>query len=179
MIQWTFGVTICFRLYCGVAFALFQMEKYDVSLKVYPWNTQAATFRLTELEDINEAAELADEILSRNKYVTLAYTVKARQAYSKGEFANLITYKNELLDRAPFQYVEYEEYCYMLINGINLYTKSGDSYSAEVCKKELIKVSQRLEEAEKKVSKLGKMIKDQPITELPENIQNYIGSIKN
>ena len=179
MIQWTFGVTICFCLYCGVAFALFQMEKYDVSLKVYPWNTQAATFRLTELEDINEAAELADEIQSRNKYVTLAYTVKARQAYSKGEFANLITYKNELLDRAPFQYVEYEEYCYMLINGINLYTKSGDSYSAEVCKKELIKVSQRLEEAEKKVSKLGKMIKDQPITELPENIQNNIGSIKN
>ena len=50
---------------------------------------------------------------------------------------------------------EYEEYCYMLINGISLYTKSGDTYSAEVCKKELIKVSQRLEQAEKRISKLN------------------------
>ncbi len=174
-----FGAVICFCLYVGTSLILFQTEKYDWVLKIYPWNTQAATYQLTKIDDINEAAELADEILLRNEFVTLAYTVKARQAYSKGDFANVIAYKNELLDRAPFQYEEYEEYCYMLINGISLYTKSGDTYSAEVCKKELIKVSQRLEQAEKRISKLGKRIKDQPITELPVNIQNYIGSIKN
>ena len=178
-IGWCFCVVICFCLYVGTSLTLFQVEKYDLVLKLYPWNTQAATYQLTKIDDINEAAELADEILLRNEFVTLAYTVKARQAYSKGDFANVIAYKNELLDRAPFQYEEYEEYCYMLINGISLYTKSGDTYSAEVCKKELIKVSQRLEQAEKRISKLGKMIKDQPITELPVNIQNYIGSIKN
>ena len=175
-IVWCFCVIICFCLYVGTSLILFQAEKYDWVLKIYPWNTQAATYQLTKIDDINKAAELADEILLRNEYVTLAYTVKARQAYSKGDFANVIAFKNELLDRAPFQY---EEYCYMLFTGINLYTKSGDSYSADICKKELIKVSQRLEQAEKKISKLGKMIKDQPITELPENIQNYIGSIKN
>lgn len=178
-IVWCFGVVICFCLYVGTSLILFQAEKYDWVLKIYPWDTQAATYQLTKIDDINKAAELADEIILRNGYVTLAYTVKARQAYSKGDFANVIAYKNELLDRAPFQYEEYEEYCYMLINGISLYTKSGDTYSAEVCKKELIKVSQRLEQAEKRISKLGKMIKDQPITELPVNIQNYIGSIKN
>lgn len=178
-IQWGFSVAICFCLYCGIALVLFQMEKYEASLKIYPWNTQAATQRLTEIEEIDEAAELADDILSRNEYVTLAYTVKARQAYSKGDFANVIAYKNKLLDKAPFQYIECEEYCYMLINGIALYTEAGDSYSAEICKKELLAVSERLKQAEEKLSNLGKMIKDQPVTELPEDIQNYIGSIKN
>ena len=178
-IVWCFGTVICLCLYVGTSHIFFQIEKYDWVLKIYPWNTQAATYQLTQIDDINEAAELADEILLRNEYVTLAYTVKARQAYSKGDFANVIAYKNELLERAPFQYEEYEEYCYMLINGIELYTKSGDTYSAEVCKRELVKVSKRLQQAEKRISKLGKRIKDQPTTELPVNIQNYIGSIKN
>lgn len=164
----------CLSLYCGISLVLAQAGKNEASLKLYPWNTQAQTNLLTQLEDINEAGEVADKILERNEYVTLAYSAKSRQAYSKGDFASVITYKNTLLEKAPFQYAEYEDYCYMLINGISLYTKARDIQSADICKKELLAIPGKLREAKERVSKLGTMIKDQPITELSEDINTYI-----
>lgn len=165
-------------IYCGVALVLCQVEKYELSLRLYPWNTQAATMYLAELEDIEEAGTVADKILNRNEYVTLAYSAKARQAYSNGDFGKMIQYKNELLKKAPYQYAEYEDYCYMLINGIQMYTNAGDLESANVCKQELLAVPDKLEEAKHKLSRLGKKIKDQPITELPQDISSYIDRLE-
>ena len=164
----------CISIYCGISLLLVQLGKHETALKLYPWNTQAQTTVLTEIKDTDEAGEVADRILARNEYVTLAYTIKARQAYAKGDFGNVITYKNMLLEKAPFQYEECEEYAYMLINGISLYTKAGDRQSADVCKEELLKLPKKLEKAEMRLSKLGKMIKDQPITQFPQDIENYI-----
>lgn len=167
---------MCF--YIGVSLALFQMEKYDHALKVYPWNTQVQVMMLTEIEDLEQADKIADSILERNEYVTLAYSIKSRSAYAKGDFGNVITYKNTLLEKAPFQYDEYEEYCYMLVNGISLYTKAGDMGSADLCKQELLAIPRKLAQAEQRISTLGKMIKDQPTTELPEDIKNYINRLE-
>lgn len=164
----------CISIYCGVSLFLTYMGKHKASLELYPWNTQAQTAVLTEFEDMEEAGEIADCILDRNEYVTLAYTIKARQAYAKGDFRNVITYKNMLLEKAPFQYEECEEYAYMLINGISLYTKAGDRQSADVCRKELLALSDRLEQTKTRLSVLGKMIKDQPTTQFPQDIENYI-----
>lgn len=164
----------CVCLYCGIANLLFYQGEYEASLKLYPWNTQAQTQRLIELDDLDEAGELADAILERNEFVTLAYSVKAREAYQQGDFGNVILYKNELIKRAPFQYEEYEEYAEMLLNGIRLYKQNGDNYSADICKKELIDLSEKLELSEKKVSVLGKKIKDHPKTEFPQQIQIQI-----
>lgn len=161
-------------LYCGISLVLAQTGNYAASLKLYPWNTQAQTNLLTQLEDIHEAGEVADHILARNEYVTLAYSAKSRQAYAEGDFENVITYKNTLLEKAPFQHAEYEDYCYMLMNGIALYTKAGDKQSADICKRELLAVPEKLEKAKERLSKLGKMIKDQPTTELSEDINTYI-----
>ena len=168
----------CICLYCGISLVLVRTGNYEAALKIYPWNTQAETYILTQLEDMDEAGTVADHILERNEYVTLAYSVKARQAYSKGDFGTLITYKNTLLEKALFQYDEVEEYCYMLINGISLYTKAGDASSAKVCQEELLAIPDRLRQAEERLSSLGKMIKDQPTTELPEDIQTYINRLE-
>lgn len=172
-------ILACMCIYMGSALALEASGNYSASLKVYPWNTIAATEYLKEVDDLETASTVADRILTRNGYVTIAQSVKSRQAYANGDFGNVIAYKNDLLNKAPYQYDEYEEYCRMLMNGIILYQKSGDKESAQICKDELMAIPSKLKQAEGKISKLGKMIKDQPVTELPNEIQTYIKQLEN
>ena len=158
----------------GIVSGLVQLGKNEVVHQIYPWHTQNEIQRLTKAEDVEEMNEIADGIIERNKYVSVAYSAKARYAYSIGDFGSLIQYKNLLFEQATFQYEEYEEYCYMLMNGIYLYQQAGDMESARVCMDELQMVQERLEKAEDKLSNLGRIIKDQPQTELPEDIVEYI-----
>lgn len=160
--------------YTAVVSGMAQLEKCETVHKIYPWHTQNEITRLMQTEDIQKADVIADAILERNEYVSIAYSAKARYAYAQGDFTNLIKYKNELFEKAPFQYDDYEEYCYMLINGIQLYAQSGDEASVTVCVKELQKTQERLEHLNDRLSERGRRIKDQPVTELPEEIQDYI-----
>lgn len=168
------AILIIVCLYFGTASALYQLGKNDVSHQLYSLNTQNEIVRLADEKDITEANKIADNILKHNKYVTLAYSTKARYYYNKGDFQKVISYKNQVFENAPFAYAEYEEYCYMLINGINLYHQAGDDYSESVCIEELINTKQKLESASEKRSKLGSKIQDQPETRLPQEIEEYI-----
>ena len=85
---------------------------------MYPWNTQNDIVAITSASSPEEMNKIADRILARNKYVTVAYSAKARYAYSKGDFANVIKYKKKAIDTAVFSYDEYEDFCYLLIKGI-------------------------------------------------------------
>ena len=65
------------------------------------------------------------------------------------------------------------------IYGIFLYSQNGDTYSAEVCADKLLSVYKKLEQLPEKLSKFGEMIEEQPNTQLPEDIINYIKELKN
>lgn len=173
-----FGGLGVVSLYLGLALTLYQINQYETSYKLYPGNTQAATVVLMRTDDLESANSIAERIIKRNEYVTLAYSVKARHAYSQGDFGSLIQYKNYIFETAPFAYEEYEEYCYMLLNGIGLYTKNGDMESAEICKQELIAVREKLNGLDDRLSNLGKQIKDQPQTKLPADIESYIEKLE-
>lgn len=173
-----FGVLGLLSLYLGLSLTLYQMSQYETSYKLYPGNTQTASVVLMRTDDLESANSIAERIIKRNEYVTLAYSVKARYAYSQGDFGSLIQYKNYIFETAPFAYEEYEEYCYMLLNGIGLYTKNGDMESADICKQELIAVREKLNGLANRLSDLGKMIKDQPQTKLPADIESYIEKLE-
>ena len=87
-------------------------------------------------------------------------------------------HKNIVFEKAPFQYSEYEEYCYMLINGIGLYRKAGDVASADVCEQELIRTYEKVMSLDDRLSGFGRKIKDQPVTELPEDIVRYVNALE-
>lgn len=172
-----FAATAMLCLYCGTALALADFGLPRAAHLLYPWNTQNETLLLTT-DEPEAANRRADRILKQNPYVTLAHSAKARYAYSKGDFTNLILHKNKLFQAAPFQYEEYKEYCYMLINGIALYQCSGDAKSANICRQELLTTQKRVQAQTDRLSKLGAKINDQPTTELPADIQNYIAQME-
>ena len=160
-------------LYMGVSLSLSYFGLHEEAHKMYPYNTQ----NQIELLIDTESEQIADDILYRNEYVNLAHSVKARSFYKKGNFGDLIKRKNRMFSMFPFQYSEYEEYSYMLINGRELYLKMGDEESAEICAKELKATRQKVETIESKLSALGKMIYDQPKNTLPDDINAYIENL--
>lgn len=164
-------------VYIGVALLLPQLGLHQQARTMYPWNTVNNTVLLTKATNLQEGNSLADEILEQNDQVNLAYSMRARYAYSTGDFRLLMDTKKEIFERFPFQYAEYEEYCRMLGMGISLYEQSGDEASAQICREELISTRKAVEALADRQSLLGKVIKDQPTTKLPEDLNTYIDEL--
>ena len=164
-------------VYVGTSLTLAHFGARETADKMYPYNTQNKLLLLEQCEDVSEANKLADEILAQNQEFFAPYSVKAKYYYSIGDFASVIRYEKEAIKRSPFRSVEYEEYCKMLMIGITLYEQSGDVQSAEFCKQELLTACKQWQEQAQNLSKLGAMITDQPNTEIPADILEYIHKI--
>jgi len=165
-------------LYLGAAQALIRFEVYDAASVIYPESTECDIHILKSSTDLQELDRVADRIIERNSYVPVAYSVKARGAYAVGDFAKVVEYKKKTLELAPLAAAEYNEYAYMLINGISLYTQAGDSYSADYCKAELLSLAKELECAKGKISDLGSAIETQTKLAFPAEIVEYIGALE-
>lgn len=161
-------------LYFAVALGLAYFGFVTAADSMFSGNTQNKIELLIAQDNIEEQNAVADRIISQNEYVQIAYSAKARYSYSQGDFESLINYKKHIFTIAPFSYDEYEDYCYMLMQGFQLYGQIGDEHSIEVCQKELIKTKQRLDKLNDRLSVLGKKIDDQPQTALPDDIAEYI-----
>ena len=161
-------------LYMALPLALAHWDQRELSHKLYPYNTQNMLSMIEEERDLERANALADKILQQNTAHFGAYTVKAIYAYSKGNFSAMMQYKEAVFRTNPFDHIAYEEYCQWLINGISIYEKNGDSASAKVCRQQISQTVNRLHQNEKRLSKLGSMIKDQPVTALSDAMQQAV-----
>lgn len=173
-VQSALAVVLVISIYMGISLSLAHFDARLASDKMYPFNTDNKIAMLAVETDINRANTLANEIQQQNSATYIPYGIKAKYAYSKGEFTAVIKNKQIAFTKNPFNYDEYEEYCRMLINGIALYQKAGDRESVNVCRTELLKTKALLEKNKDRLSSLGKKIKDQPNTVLSEEILHYI-----
>lgn len=164
-------------VYMGVALWLPLLGQPQAARTLYPYNTQNNITLLINTPQEQQPA-LAQQILEQNEYVNVAYTVMANQAYTAGDFTQMIRYKNEIFQKFPFQYAEYEQYCQMLITGIQLYGQAGDTASVDFCRQELIKTAAAVQGQADRLSPLGKMIVDQPTTQLPAELEAYIQALQ-
>ncbi len=166
------------NIYMGIHLSLAYFEQNKIADKLYPFNTDVKIALLENEQDLNTANEICDKILNQNTASPIPYSVKAKYYYSIGDFPSLIETKRLVIQKNPFKYYEYEEYCYMLVNGISLYQKAGDTQSVEYCKQELVNVKKALETNIATLSKLGKSIDMQPTSQLPDEILDYISQIE-
>lgn len=168
-------LSVCF-LYIGIGQSLSYFKLYTLSNRVYPWCTRNHAAMLVS-GNVDNAEKLADRVIENNGYVALAYRVKARAAYTDGDFKAVIQNEKKAIQVAPFFYDTYEEYCYLLMSGISLYEKVGDTYSADVCREELVGIVAQLKKLPEKCSALGRRIQDQPETEIPADIEKFVEAI--
>lgn len=156
-----FVITGMVSMYFAIALGLSYVGDIKTANAMYPFNTENTILLLLSAGDIQSQAMIADDILSQNEFVQIAYSAKAQYAYVQGDFESLIKLKHKIFTIAPFSYNEYDEYSQMLIQGIYLYQKNGDNSSANICKQELINTRNKLHSIEDKLSHLGKMIREQ------------------
>lgn len=171
-------VLLVINIYMGIHLSLAYFEQNTAADKLYPYNTDVKIALLENEDDLAKANEISDDILKQNTSTPIPYSVKAKYYYSIGDFNSLIETKRIVIQKNPFKYYEYEEYCYMLINGITLYQKSGDTQSVEYCQQELINVKNALATNLSTLSELGKKIDMQPQSSLPDDILYYISTIE-
>lgn len=168
------GLFFAAALYMGIHLGLSYFGATAIADRMYPYNTDNKISILEITKDVEYANDVSDDILKQNKHSFIPYTMKSRYSYANGDFASLIEYKRKAIELNPFNYNEYEQYCQMLINGATLYERYGDLTSAKYCKQELILTKIKLEKIPYLQSSLGKLIKDQPKTELSEKMVEYI-----
>lgn len=177
VILFSMAIVGIFSFYFSIALGFSYFGNIKASDVMYPFYTENKILMLINLEDAKSQATLADDILLQNEFVQIAYSAKARYAYVQGDFGTLIKTKHKIFEIAPFSYDEYKEYSYMLIQGIYLYQNNKDNNSINICKQELIDTKNRLQSNKEKLSELGKKIKDQPQTELPDDVVEYISHL--
>lgn len=172
-----FALTAAVSLYMGASLMLAHLGQRQWADRLYPGNTQNKLAILQETTDLEEANRLAEDILEQNTQFYAPYSIRAKYCYSQGDFASVIDYARAALERNPFDHREYEAYCRMLLVGMDLYKKAGDTASAEFCRKELLAVAQQLADNADRLSTLGRKINDQPVLELPRDLQQEIARL--
>lgn len=170
----TAGVLAGVCLYMAVPLTLAHWEQRPQADAWYPYHTENKLAMLEQATDYETALPLAEEILEWNTQFFAPYSIRAGYYFTKGDYAQVIRNQREALKRNPFSHTEYETYCKMLITGIDLYQKAGNEKGVQVCYQELLAAAQQLSQNEARLSPLGKRINDQPVTELSQQVQQYI-----
>ncbi len=165
-------------LYFGTVKGLYRFGQHITVCQMYPASTLSQIEVLKGATDVAQMDAMADEILARNEYVAVAYTAKANYAYSKGDFAHFIEYKKQAMDAAPFATVECRDYMDKLQVGIRLYTEAGDTNSAKVCKRELVRTADRILTMDQRLSPLGRKIDEQPGQYLSKVLLEYVDQLR-
>lgn len=163
-------------VYFGTADVLFYAGRYDAAAKFCPLYTDALVEELkaSEAEDFDV---VSDKILALNKSCSLAYSAKARAAFSSGDIALMMEYKTKAIELNRYSLNEYLDYIDMLRVAASLFVQAGDDGSASYCVNEILNVVQRIDAVKNGTSDLGWKINDKPELDLPPEYQELIDLI--
>ncbi|MCH5267983.1 MAG: O-antigen ligase family protein [Lachnospiraceae bacterium] len=177
--QWSLLFSAFFIIGCYFSVPLIAryQNHMEIAVKWYPWDTEAKLKILSELEDTEKADNLADEILRQNDTCALAYYAKAMVADFSYDYENMIHYQKKSIERNYFNHEAYSNYTYMLYNGLCYAIDNDDEAVYTLCSEELLKLPSYMDDAKDRLSKLGKMINDQPDLEPDEDMIKIIDAI--
>lgn len=155
-----------FGIVCGASEFLYTQGKYEASLHIYGGNTLSEIRLLTEVETAEEMRQIAEDIISKNEYVSLAYSARARANLSEGKVRPFMEDKRNAIRLAPYQMEEYVDYLEVLYYCENLYLENGNIEDARICAAQAAEVPEMVEAVREKTHPLAWKIKDRPDLEL-------------
>lgn len=154
-------------LYFGAVNGAACLGNHRLSVKLDPAYTDSLVALMAEEPDIAVADEYAQRVLELDRYVALAYRIRAMAAYSQGDMANMIQYQKSAIACAPYDKTLYTDYLQMLETGAALYAQAGDTQSTAACREQMNAVPDMMEAALQNTSRLGWLIDDKPDLTLP------------
>ena len=165
-------------LYMGAALLLSAFHANKPAQAMYPWNTENQLELLSNTTDPVEIRAISENILQYNKSSAAAWDSLAKTYYSEGDFGEVISCENNAMELGQFNHDYYADYLQMLVTGYQLYQQAGDESSAGICREVLLSVYDKFLTQPDRLSKLGKMIKDQPDTTLDAELTEMIKELQ-
>ena len=95
-------------------------------------------------------------------------SIKGRAAFARGDVNNTIKYMRQAIFLSRYRIDEYRDYRDMLKYAIAAYENSGDTQSADYCRKYLEEIYATLKRVEQETSSLAWKISVKPILELDD-----------
>ncbi len=173
------GVLIAPCLYFGCFSAIGFFGGHDLSYKMLPFTTKGAVARVENPATTEQRQQLGELLVQHNPHYYLGYHLLGNCAYSSGDFGELIEYQTMAMERAPFNTEIYTMYAYELYQGVQMYSRAGDTTSARICHGELAGLENTVNRAMAKQSSLGKQIDDQPdFAQVKKTVQVLLNALE-
>lgn len=165
-------------VYFGIASGCYCFKQYEAAVRVYPAYTAAWQELLPESESVEELESIADRILKYSDSVSLAHTAKARCAYSRGDFEQVILHKEKAIALSRYTLAEYLDYFEMLYTGMLRYQEYGDNASVAVCREKLLTIPEMMDSVLADSSGLAWKIDEKPALELPVEYEQLLVGLR-
>ena len=168
-------VAVC--LWLGSGDWLFRSQKSEHCLYVTPFHTEALAYELTDTENPDQLDRLADKILALNPTHSLASSAKANVAFSRGDIATMIRYKEQAIQFSRYTTAEYCHYFDMLYTAMQLYLQTGDVSSAAYCRDKLLQIPEMMDSVSIETHFLAGLTGDDSSLLLPPEYQTILDSL--
>lgn len=117
---------------------------------------------LETVEQLDELAMLSNQLLSQNAYSRVGYQIRAAECYYQQRYEEMIQNEDKTIALCPYYTEEYETYAQYLLFAINTCMEQKDEESLNICMEKLLGLPEEMKQYKRKMSSLGKQIKDQP-----------------
>lgn len=151
-----------FTIVTGISDVCYTTGKYEKAFRMYGGNTMAEIELLSKADTAGKMKEIANSLIEKNKYISVAYSARARAEFAEGNVGEFIDNKLEAIRLAPYQYGEYVDYLEILAYCESMYLKSGSEEDAAICVQRAEEIPILLKITEEKTSDLAWKIKDKP-----------------
>lgn len=162
----------------GLSDIAYTSGNYERASRFYSGNTMAQLQLLTRADTPEEMRRQAEALLAKNRYLSVAYSAKAKAALSEGDIESFIKDKETAISLAPYQHEEYTDYLEMLAYCESLYLRDGSIKDAQICVERAENIPKQLKKVEKKTSALAWEIRDKPRLMLSSESLELIENMK-
>ena len=162
----------CLRI--GLCDMMYVFGYSRIALRINPEHTMALTDIMMSSSDEKVLGEAADNVLNHNRYDTISYIIKAREAFSQGDIQTFIGYEEQAISTKPYDTTIYEEYLTLLRYALDMYMGSGDRESGIYVLEKMQQAADQLSGLSEHTSPLAFKIKDKPQFELDDEYKGLL-----
>lgn len=171
-------VSMIIFIWLGSSLIMEQTGKYEQAQKIMPWLTSAKIKQLSKETRPEKAQQLADDLIHENGKIAQAYGIKAQIEYEQKDYDAMIKNQRLQIENQKYNQSYYEDYIKKLSVILSEEQEAGNTQGMKKYLKELLWISDKIEQVNDQTSKMAVHLKDDSKVELEENYQTYLEQIK-
>ncbi len=157
-----------------------QFARYQDYEHAVRWNPLSAQYKqelLLQSEDLDRAADYADQLLKDNQYLYVAYLIKSNAAAKEGKVDHFIENRKQVLRLRKYKVNEYEDYFRILMSWyLKACTENNDEVMSQ-CREAMQEIPEMIMEVKKQTSVRAYRIRQKPELNFNKEYEKVIRSL--